>query len=260
MLTVESLASELGLKVLAGGDGAAEREIRWVHISELLDPDALALGRRAPAHHRHPAGERREAAGVRPPACRRGRRRPRIRHRLRSREGPEGGPHRGRGRPRSLSSRSRTRRPSSRSPRRPSAGWSTSSTTCSPAASRSTSASSGSSCRAAAWKRSRARSPPRSGAALSCWTPAERCSPTGAAASPEYLLDAVRTEVQPRGTAAAPFVPSQPDLRGRALAHPVSPRPRVARRPGWSWCGARESSGTSSASACSRRRSSWRWS
>ena len=41
---------------------------------------------------------------------------------------------------------------------------------------------------------------------------------------PEYLLDAIREEVQPRGTAAAPFVPNQTDLRGRALAHPVSPR------------------------------------
>jgi purine catabolism regulator len=41
---------------------------------------------------------------------------------------------------------------------------------------------------------------------------------------PDYLLDAVREEVQPRGSAAAPFVPSQTDLRGRALAHPVSPR------------------------------------
>ena len=45
---------------------------------------------------------------------------------------------------------------------------------------------------------------------------------------PEYLVEAIRTEVQPRGTAAAPFVPSQPDLRGRALAHPVSPRPGAA--------------------------------
>jgi purine catabolism regulator len=40
---------------------------------------------------------------------------------------------------------------------------------------------------------------------------------------PEYLLDAIREEVQ-RGTASAPFVPNQTDLRGRALAHPVSPR------------------------------------
>ena len=41
---------------------------------------------------------------------------------------------------------------------------------------------------------------------------------------PEYLLDAIRAEVQPRAAAAAPFVPPQQDLRGRALAHPVSPR------------------------------------
>ncbi len=46
---------------------------------------------------------------------------------------------------------------------------------------------------------------------------------------PEYLVDAIREEVQPRGTAAAPFVPSQTDLRGRALAHPVSPRAGLGR-------------------------------
>ena len=34
--------------------------------------------------------------------------------------------------------------------------------------------------------------------------------------------------MQPRGTAAAPFVPNQSDLRGRALAHPVSPRAGAA--------------------------------
>jgi len=45
---------------------------------------------------------------------------------------------------------------------------------------------------------------------------------------PEYLLNAVREEVQPRGTAAAPFVPTQTDLRGRALAHPVAPRAGAA--------------------------------
>jgi purine catabolism regulator len=38
------------------------------------------------------------------------------------------------------------------------------------------------------------------------------------------VLEAMRTEVQPRAAAAAPFVPPQPELRGRALAHPVSPR------------------------------------
>ena len=39
-------------------------------------------------------------------------------------------------------------------------------------------------------------------------------------------LDAIRAEVQDRGSAAAPFVPAQPSHRGRrkALAHPVSPR------------------------------------
>jgi purine catabolism regulator len=45
---------------------------------------------------------------------------------------------------------------------------------------------------------------------------------------PEYLLDSIRGEVQPRGSAAAPFVPNQADLRGRALAHPVSPRAGAA--------------------------------
>src|SRR3954466_4045766 len=44
MLTVESLTSELGLKVAAGGDAANEREIRWVHITELLDPTPWLSG------------------------------------------------------------------------------------------------------------------------------------------------------------------------------------------------------------------------
>src|SRR3954466_15951387 len=44
MLTVESLTSELGLKVAAGGEDAAEREIRWVHITELLDPTPWLSG------------------------------------------------------------------------------------------------------------------------------------------------------------------------------------------------------------------------
>jgi PucR family transcriptional regulator, purine catabolism regulatory protein len=38
------------------------------------------------------------------------------------------------------------------------------------------------------------------------------------------MTEAIRAEIQPRGAGAAPFVPPQPDLRGRALAHPVSPR------------------------------------
>ena len=44
MLTVESLTSELGLKLVAGADQAAEREIRWVHISELQDPTPWLSG------------------------------------------------------------------------------------------------------------------------------------------------------------------------------------------------------------------------
>jgi purine catabolism regulator len=44
MLTVESLTSELGLKLAAGAKQAAEREIRWVHISELDDPTPWLSG------------------------------------------------------------------------------------------------------------------------------------------------------------------------------------------------------------------------
>lgn len=44
MLTVESLASELGLRFAAGRRAAADREIRWVHISELRDPTPWLSG------------------------------------------------------------------------------------------------------------------------------------------------------------------------------------------------------------------------
>src|SRR4051794_35365908 len=44
MLTVESLTSELGLKVSAGGESASEHEIRWVHMTELLDPTPWLSG------------------------------------------------------------------------------------------------------------------------------------------------------------------------------------------------------------------------
>src|SRR4051794_7020173 len=44
MLTVQSLTSELGLAVAAGGKVAGEREIRWVHITELLDPTPWLSG------------------------------------------------------------------------------------------------------------------------------------------------------------------------------------------------------------------------
>jgi purine catabolism regulator len=38
------------------------------------------------------------------------------------------------------------------------------------------------------------------------------------------LVDRIRSEIASRDGAAAPFVPSPAELRGRALAHPVSPR------------------------------------
>ena len=44
MLTIESLTSELGLKVAAGDGAAGESEIRWVHITELLDPTPWLQG------------------------------------------------------------------------------------------------------------------------------------------------------------------------------------------------------------------------
>ena len=44
MLTIESLTSELGLKVSAGGVAGGEHEIRWVHITELLDPTPWLSG------------------------------------------------------------------------------------------------------------------------------------------------------------------------------------------------------------------------
>src|SRR5688572_7077177 len=43
MLTVQSLLDELGLS-LATGKEAAESPIRWVHISELLDPTPWMSG------------------------------------------------------------------------------------------------------------------------------------------------------------------------------------------------------------------------
>jgi purine catabolism regulator len=44
MLTVDGLTSELGLKVAAGADGAGNREIRWIHMSELRDPTPWLSG------------------------------------------------------------------------------------------------------------------------------------------------------------------------------------------------------------------------
>ncbi len=94
MLTVRDLLGDLEVRLLAGEEGL-ELPVRWVHISELLDPTpwlsggevllttGLQLdGRRAPARVRHEAR--------RPPA-----RRARLRHRVRARLGA-GGDSRGR--------------------------------------------------------------------------------------------------------------------------------------------------------------------
>src|SRR4051795_7168586 len=43
MLTVRGLAGEMGLELLAG-EGGADAPVRWVHISELLDPTPWLSG------------------------------------------------------------------------------------------------------------------------------------------------------------------------------------------------------------------------
>src|ERR671914_86685 len=43
MLTLQSLAGEMGLELQSGAD-AAESPLRWVHISELLDPTPWLSG------------------------------------------------------------------------------------------------------------------------------------------------------------------------------------------------------------------------
>ena len=260
MLTVESLTSELGLKVLAGGDGAAEREIRWVHITELLDPTPWLSGGELLLTTGIPLeNAEKQRAFIRRLADA-GRRGPRLRHRLRPREGPEGGPHGG---PNAIGF------PVFEVP------YETPFIAITEAAfSRLVNEQYDVLSRGIAVNErlerlvlqgggldevAREIAAAIGGSSVVLDARGEVLA-NGGRRLPEYLLDAVRTEVQPRGTAAAPFVPSQPDLRGRALAHPVSPRRRV--RGGLAGRGAalRESSGTSSASACSRRRSSWRWS
>ena len=56
MLTVRELLKDLEVRLVAG-EGGLHLPVRWVHISELLDPDPVAVGRRAPADHRASAGQ-----------------------------------------------------------------------------------------------------------------------------------------------------------------------------------------------------------
>ena len=99
---LRDLIRDLDVKLHAGEAGL-DRPVRWVHISELLDPDAVAVRRRAaadaPASSSTDADSAREyldAAG-RPPARRAG-----LRHGLRPRDRPGGARRR---RPRSTGSR-----------------------------------------------------------------------------------------------------------------------------------------------------------
>ncbi len=143
---------------------AAAAPVRWVHISELEDPTPVALGRGADADHRHPARHRREAARVRPPARRPATSPGSASAPASATQAAEGAGRGGARSATSRSSRSPTRRRSSRSPRRPSPVWSTSSTRCCSAASPCSGGSSGWCSRSAGWRRSRRRSPPRSAA------------------------------------------------------------------------------------------------
>ncbi len=123
-------------------------------------------------------------------------------------------------------SRCPSRRPSSRSPRRPSRGWSTSSTRCCSARSPSRSACSASSWRSAGWTRSPRRWRRRSAA--------PRCSSVGAASRWPATRSAGRSTTRP-SQASAPscdararrdqprgFVPAHGDLAARSLALPVA--------------------------------------
>ena len=67
MLTLAELLRDLDLGLLAG-EAKLDAPVRWVHISELLDPDALALGRRAAAHHGHAARRAPSASASSSPA------------------------------------------------------------------------------------------------------------------------------------------------------------------------------------------------
>ena len=207
MLTLRTLVDELGLELLRRRERRRRRPMRWVHITELPDPDAVAVGRRAAPDHRHSAERAPSASasssggspdhelaglgfgtGLHP--------------RARSR-GARGG---GRASSASRCSRCPTSCRSSRSPRRRSRGSSTSTTTSSSGASRSTSGSSGWCSRSAVSTSSFARWPARS-------------------AARSLVLDA-RGEIWPRR--------ASPDRLGQgrrgARARPRSPHARRAAR------------------------------
>src|SRR3954453_20371308 len=227
MLTVESLTSELGFKICAGGNGAAEREIRWVHITELLDPTPWLSG-----------GELLLTTGI--PLATADEQRKFIR--LLAKTGVAG---LGFGTgfdhakvPKALQAEAEAADfPVFEVP------YETPFIAITEAAfSRLVNEQYDVLSRGIAVNErlerlvlqggglneiAREIAAAVGGSSVVLDTRGEVLA-SGGRKLPEYLLDPVREEVQPRGTAAAPFVPSQTDLRGRALAHPVSPRAGAA--------------------------------
>src|SRR4051812_31759189 len=227
MLTVDSLTSELGFKVAAGGDGATEREIRWVHITELLDPTPWLSG-----------GELLLTTGIRLDSADRQRKFVRL-----LTENGVAGLGFGTGFdhskiPKSLIGEANAREfPIFEVP------YETPFIAITEAAfSRLVNEQYDVLSRGIAVNErlerlvlqgggldeiAREIAAAVSGSSVVLDARGEILA-SGGGKLPEHLIDAIRDEVQPRGTAAAPFVPSQTDLRGRALAHPVSPRAGAA--------------------------------
>src|SRR5882757_9238224 len=224
MITVESLISELGLKVLAGGEGASEREIRWVHITELLDPTPWLSG-----------GELLLTTGI--PLENAEKQRKFIR--LLAETGVAG---LGFG-----TGFDHAKIPKAVLAEAEAAGfpvfevpYETPFIAITEAAfSRLVNEQYDVLSRGIAVNErlvlegggldavAREIAAAIGGSSVVLDARGEVLA-NGGRMLPEYLLDAVRAEVVPRGTAAAPFVPNQSDLRGRALAHPVSPRAGAA--------------------------------
>src|SRR4051812_48199392 len=227
MLTVDSLTSELGLKVAAGGDGAAEREIRWVHITELLDPTPWLSG-----------GELLLTTGIRLENAEKQRKFIR-----RLADAGVAGLGFGTGFdhakvPKALLTEANTAGfPVFEVP------YETPFIAITEAAfSRLVNEQYDVLSRGIAVNErlerlvlqgggldevAREIANAISGSSVVLDARGEVLA-SGGRKLPEYLLEAIRAEVVPRGTAAAPFVPNQSDLRGRALAHPVSPRAGAA--------------------------------
>ena len=224
MLTVDSLTSELGLKVAAGGDGAAEREIRWVHITELLDPTPWLSG-----------GELLLTTGIRLENAEKQRKFIR-----KLADAGVAGLGLGTG-------FDHDKLPKAMVAEAESAGfplfeipYETPFIAITEAAfSRLVNEQYDVLSRGIAVNERLERLVLQGGglnevareiaAAISGSSVVldgrGEVLASGGRKLPEYLLEAIRAEVVPRGNAAAPFVPNQSDLRGRALAHPVSPRP-----------------------------------